>query len=112
MHRPMTSFFGLLALAWIGTATMPANPGRSPITASMMGSLSPGPWRRIPISAVIALRGEPISAVEFLETGDPLTTNICFGGEDLRTAYITCSGTGRLLATDWPRPGLQMAFHV
>jgi gluconolactonase len=50
--------------------------------------------------------------VEFLETGDPLTTNICFGGVDLRTAYITCSGTGRLLATEWPRPGLQMAFHV
>ena len=24
-------------------------------------------------------------------TGDPLTTNICFGGPDLRTAYITCS---------------------
>ncbi|MEY2432202.1 MAG: gluconolactonase [Acidimicrobiaceae bacterium] len=52
------------------------------------------------------------ATVEFLETGDPLTTNICFGGEDLRTAYITCSGTGRLVATDWPRPGLQMAFHV
>ena len=28
-------------------------------------------------------------------TGDPLTTNICFGGPDLRTAYITCSLGGR-----------------
>jgi gluconolactonase len=28
--------------------------------------------------------------------GDRLTTNICFGGENLRTAYLTLSGTGRL----------------
>jgi gluconolactonase len=52
------------------------------------------------------------ATVEFLATNDPLTTNICFGGDDLRTAYITSSGTGRLLATEWPRPGLQMAFHA
>ncbi|HEY8515707.1 MAG TPA: SMP-30/gluconolactonase/LRE family protein [Candidatus Binatia bacterium] len=41
---------------------------------------------------------------------DPLTTNICFGGPDLKTAYITLSGTGRLVAMDWPRPGLKLAF--
>lgn len=46
--------------------------------------------------------------IDFLATGDPLTTNICFGGPDLRTAYITCSGTGRLVAVDWPRPGLRL----
>ena len=28
-------------------------------------------------------------------TGDPMTTNVCWGGDDLRTAYVTCSGTGR-----------------
>ncbi|MCF4165707.1 SMP-30/gluconolactonase/LRE family protein [Zavarzinia compransoris] len=39
---------------------------------------------------------------------DPLTTNICFGGPDLRTAYITLSGTGRLVAVDWPRRGLRL----
>jgi gluconolactonase len=47
--------------------------------------------------------------VEFLPTGDPMTTNICFGGEDLRTAYITLSGTGRLVSTPWPRPGIHPA---
>lgn len=41
---------------------------------------------------------------------DPLVTNICFGGEDLRTAYLTLSCTGRLLACDWPRPGLKLAY--
>lgn len=43
-------------------------------------------------------------------TGDPLTTNICFGGADLATAYITLSGTGRLVATRWNTPGLRLAF--
>ena len=41
---------------------------------------------------------------------EPLLTNICFAGSDRRTAYITLSGTGRLLACDWPRPGLALAF--
>lgn len=52
------------------------------------------------------------SRVEHLATGDPLTTNICFGGADLRTAYLTCSATGRLVATDWPRPGLALAYSA
>ena len=43
------------------------------------------------------------------EFADGLTTNICWGGEDMRTAYITLSGTGRLLACEWPRPGLALA---
>jgi gluconolactonase len=48
--------------------------------------------------------------IEHVDTGDFLTTNICFGGDDLRTAYITCSSSGRLLATEWPRPGLKLAY--
>ena len=43
--------------------------------------------------------------IDFVETGDVLTTNICFGGPDLRTAYITLSSSGRLVKTEWPRPG-------
>ena len=41
---------------------------------------------------------------------DPLTTNVCFGGDDLRTAYVTLSATGRLVSTTWPVPGLPLAF--
>jgi len=37
-------------------------------------------------------------------------TNLCFGGPDLRTAYITLSGGGRLVAMEWPRPGLPLNF--
>jgi gluconolactonase len=42
---------------------------------------------------------------------DGAVTNICFGGPDLRTAYITCSITGRLISCRWPRPGLALAFQ-
>ena len=41
---------------------------------------------------------------------DMLTTNICFGGPDLRTAYVTMSHTGQLAALDWHEPGLQLAY--
>jgi gluconolactonase len=41
---------------------------------------------------------------------DEAVTNICFGGADLQTAYITCSHTGRLISARWPRAGLELAF--
>jgi gluconolactonase len=34
-------------------------------------------------------------------TGDPMTTNIGFGGADQKTAYLTLSGPGQLVAMDW-----------
>src|SRR6187551_206888 len=46
--------------------------------------------------------------VEHHPMPDPMTTNICFGGPDRKTAYITLSWTGRLVAVDWPSPGLQL----
>lgn len=42
---------------------------------------------------------------------DPLTTNIAFGGEGRRTAYLTLSATGRLAAADWETPGLPLHFE-
>jgi gluconolactonase len=47
--------------------------------------------------------------VEFHEVDEYYCTNICFGGPDLSTAYLTLSGYGTLLAVDWPRPGLPLA---
>jgi gluconolactonase len=48
--------------------------------------------------------------VEHLPLPDPLVTNLCFGGPDLRTAFATLSGTGRLVHFPWPRPGLPLAY--
>jgi|SRR3954447_15335668 len=55
--------------------------------------------------SVISPKGD---LIDFIATGDILTTNICFGGDDLRTAYITISATGKLLKTQWPRPGAKL----
>ena len=56
---------------------------------------------------VISPSGE---ILEHIATGDPLTTNICFGGPDFSTAYITLSGTGRLVSMKWPNQGLRLNY--
>ena len=43
---------------------------------------------------------------------DILVTNICFGGADMRDAWITCSSTGKLYKCRWPRPGLKLNFNA
>lgn len=47
---------------------------------------------------------------EHIPFPDPITTNICFGGEDMRDAWVTCSSTGKLYKCRWPRPGMRLAF--
>lgn len=56
---------------------------------------------------VISPAGEVLDQVML---GDPMVTNVCFGGADLRTAYATLSATGRLVSFPWPRPGLPLNF--
>jgi len=48
--------------------------------------------------------------VEFLIMPDPICTNICFGGPDLKTAYITLSSTGKVVSMPWARPGHRLNF--
>ncbi len=47
--------------------------------------------------------------VERVPMPDRSTTNVCFGGADLRTAYLTLSRSGRLAEKRWSRPGLALA---
>jgi len=49
--------------------------------------------------------------VDHIPFPDPITTNICFGGNDMRDAWITGSATGRLFRCRWPRPGLKLNFQ-
>lgn len=47
---------------------------------------------------------------------DPMTTNVCFGGDGLGKAYVTLSGIGQLVELDWTgaewsTPGLALAFQ-
>ncbi len=48
--------------------------------------------------------------LDFYQTGNSGTTNICFGGTDLCTAYVTLGGSGALVTMQWPRPGLPLAY--
>ena len=49
--------------------------------------------------------------IEHVSTGDPFTTNMCFGGADGRTLFVTLGGSGRLIAYDaWPTRGHKLNF--
>jgi gluconolactonase len=51
------------------------------------------------------------SEVTHMSLPDRFVTNICFGGADFSTAYVTLSSSGRLVALEWPQPGLPLNFQ-
>lgn len=53
-------------------------------------------------------RGEIVREVKM---PDIYPTNICFGGPDMCTAYVTLSDTGRLGVLEWPEPGLRLNYN-
>ncbi len=55
---------------------------------------------------------EPRGTYEHIAFPDEVTTNLCFGGHDMRTAWVTCSSTGTLWRCPWPRPGLKLPFNA
>lgn len=42
---------------------------------------------------------------------DGHVTNIAFGGPEMRTAFVTLAGSGKLIALDWHEEGLALAFN-
>ena len=55
---------------------------------------------------------DPDGTTEHYPFPDLLCTNICFGGPDMTTAWVTASGTGKLYKAKWPRPGLKLNFNA
>ena len=55
---------------------------------------------------------DPDGSVEHFAFPDMIVTNICFGGADMCTAWITGSATGKLFKATWPRPGLKLNFNA
>lgn len=55
---------------------------------------------------------DPDGTTEHYPVPDLVVTNICFGGDDMRTAWITASSAGRLYRAKWPRPGLKLNFNA
>jgi gluconolactonase len=48
--------------------------------------------------------------LEHIPLPDMYVTNLCFGGADLRTAFVTLSSTGRLISVPWAASGLAPNF--
>jgi gluconolactonase len=42
---------------------------------------------------------------------DTHITNLCFGGPELRKAYVVCTYKGLLVEMDWPRAGLRLEHY-
>lgn len=61
---------------------------------------------------VISPEGKILDFIELMVEGkpEPLPSNICFGGPDRRTAFITLAGTGRLAACEMKVPGKPLHF--
>ncbi len=54
----------------------------------------------------------PDGEVSWVDVPGPAVTNVCWGGEGLRTAYVTESLEGKLYRYEWPRPGLALAYSA
>lgn len=52
----------------------------------------------------------PDGETRFLPLPDRTVTNIAFGGDDMRDAYVTLLRTGRLVKMRWDEPGLKLHF--
>jgi gluconolactonase len=61
--------------------------------------------------AVVAPDGEWLEWIEIdIGDPDPLPSNLCFGGPDRRTAYITLDATGLLIACEMRIPGKELLW--
>jgi gluconolactonase len=60
--------------------------------------------------AVISPDGESIDFMEINIEGEfaPLPSNLCFGGPDRKTLYVTCGASGLLAKADVVIPGLAL----
>jgi gluconolactonase len=55
---------------------------------------------------------DPAGGSEHIAFPDHSVTNICFGGADMRDAWVTGSSHGVLFKTRWPRAGLTLNFNA
>jgi gluconolactonase len=112
------TFSGRL-LRWVLTG-----PGAATSRSVLHSAGSVHGWDSLAVDAeghvcVANLQGGGITAVDSegavvfeltLPLLDRYVTNVCFGGPDLRTAFITSSGRGLLYAAAWPWEGLPGVF--
>ena len=109
------SFTGRL-LAWdVASPGKLANPLHTVIEATKghfdsLATLADGDVAVAAIGGGVCVVAADGSGHRYVEMPDRFVTNIAFGGNDLRTAYLTFSGGGQLVSCTWDQPGLKLAF--
>ncbi len=109
-----------------GPGQVRRDPWPSPHGGRMLVAAPGGQYQRFDSMAVDALGNLVIATLlhggltvvspdglicRHLPLPDRYPTNVCFGGPELRTLYVTLSGSGKLVAIDdWPVPGLKLNF--
>ena len=118
----------LWAMEVTGPGTIDRMPWPSPNGGRMVAAAPGGHYQRFDSMAVDAFGNACVATLlhggitvispdgtlaSHVPLPDPYTTNLCFGGADMRTVYVTLSGTGKLIAIDdWPVPGLKLNFNA
>ncbi len=107
-----------------GPGELRKRPWPSPNGGTLAGA--PGGYTRLDSLAVAASGNVCVAALDSCSiveimpgTGqvrrhampDMSVTNLCFGGPELRTAFVTLSHMGLLIATDWHEPGLALHYR-
>lgn len=101
-------------LAWnvVGPGEVTGSPKIMMATANHFDSLAVEADGTVVVAAIshgiCVLR--PSGEIDYVEVPDVMTTNVCFAGDDMQSAYITMSASGCLGKVRWPRPGLRLAF--
>jgi gluconolactonase len=95
-HTPARAVVTLPGLQWFDSLAVEAS-GKVCVATLMNGGIT---------------TIDPSGGFEHTPFPDPITTNICFGGADMRDAWVTCSSTGKLFKCRWPRPGLKLPFNA
>jgi gluconolactonase len=101
-------------LAWnvVGPGEVTGSPKIMMATANHFDSLAVEADGTVVVAAIshgiCVLR--PSGEIDYVEVPDVMTTNVCFAGDDMQSAYITMSASGCLGKVRWPRKGLRLAF--
>mgnify|MGYP006182362601 CR=1 FL=1 len=103
--------FDIVSPGVLAPEPLPAVPGRYVTTwanKTYLDSLAIEANGNIAQATLIESAGitsiDPVTgAQEYFPFPDLLTTNICFGGDDMMDAWVCLSTTGKLVSIDWPR---------
>lgn len=88
-------------------ATVPGQVGLDSLAIAASGTICVATLHQGGISAV-SPEGQ---VTKPFESEDPYVTNIAFGGDGMRDAFITLSHSGKLVRTRWAEPGLRLPFN-